>query len=632
MFDFVRQHKRIMQLLLVILIFPSFVLFGIDGYKRFTSDSEVVAVVDGYDISLAEVEKIAQQEAARITRQNPGIDLKVFDTQAFKSQVLDQLINDRVLQSAAAKFNIHVTDQRLALAIQTNPQLQAVRDPQGNVQKEIYAALLSAQGMTPEMYESRLRSSLMSESLIQSISATYLSEATRASQSAWSQSRQIAWTRIDPLKLAPSIQINDTDLKAYYDKNAAKFQAQETIQGEWVSLDVTQIARQIEVKPEESRSYYQQNVQSYSTPEQRRARHVLINAPREGTSVADLDKARLKAEELRVRILAKPSTFESVAKSESQDSGSAKQGGDLGFFGKKDMVKPFADAAFDLKVGEVSAVVQSEFGFHIIQVTEIKPGQVQTFESVKPAIDKLLREQMAQKRFAELAEQFTNLVYEQPDGLAPIAKQLGLELKTFPVVTREQLGTLPTTLQHPKVIEALFSADSLAQKRNTAAIDAGSSTLVSARVLQHQTKRQLEFDEAKELVIAQYKSEEAIRKAQTEAQGLKGNGSASLKDEALVSRVKTRGLSAPVINAVLRHPASRLPSRFIVDEGQAGVFVVELRSVMDSPETNTLQLSKNLMQRAYSDAQAQAYLQSLRQQLNVKLKGVDAFKSSSPRG
>jgi len=629
MFDFVRQHKRIMQLLLVILIFPSFVLFGIDGYKRFTSDSEVLAVVDGHDVSLAEVEKIAQQEAARITRQNPGIDLKIFDSPAFKSQVLDQLINDRVIQSAASHFNLHVTDLHLAQVLRSNPQLQAARDSQGQIQKEIYTALLAAQGLTPETYEAQLRASIMSETLIQAITGTTLSEATRSGQLAWSQSRQISWSKIDPVKLATSIQVAESDLKTFFEKNSARFHTEESIQGEWISLDLTQIAKQIEIKPEDAKSYYQQNIQLYSTPEQRRARHVLINAPKDGTAAPDLEKARQRAEDIRVKILAKPSAFDSIAKSESQDTGSAKQGGDLGFFGKKDMVKPFADAAFDLKVGEVSVVVQSEFGFHIIQVTEIKPGQVQAFETVKPAIDQLLKNQLAQKRYAELAEQFTNLVYEQPDGLAPIAKQLNLELKAFPSVTREKIGLLPSELQHPKLAEALFSSDSVTQKKNTAAIEVGSSKLVSARVTQHQTKRQLEYEEAKDQVLTQYKAEESIRKAQMDAQALQKSTSVPLKEEAMVSRIKTQGLSAPVINAVLRQPSTPLPSRFVVDEGQAGIYVVELKSVSDAPDTNTLQLSKNLMQRAYSDAQAQAYLQSLRHQLNVKLKSGSTSNPSS---
>ena len=619
MFDFVRQHKRIMQLLLVILIFPSFVLFGIDGYKRFTSDSEVLATVDGVDIMQTEVDRMAQSEAMRISRTNPAIDVKIFDSPFFKSQILDQVINERVLQAAVSKFHIFVSDARLAQALKSAPELQAIKGSDGEIQRDAYIALLSSQGLTPQAYEFNLRSGLMSDALIRSITSTSLSESTSNSQAAWSQIRDVAWTRFDPSKLASSIKPSETELKKFFDENRNQFMTQESIEGEWLVLNAAQLAPKIELKPEDVKSYFEQNIQAYSVPEQRRARHILISVP-QGAPASEIETAKNKIESIRSKLLANPSSFEAIAKTDSQDTGSARQGGDLGFFVQKDMVKPFADAAFALKKGEISPVIQSEFGFHVIQLIEVKPGQTQPFELVRPEIEKQLKTQLAQKRFAELAEQFTNLVYEQPDGLASIAKQLGLELKRFPATTRARLSTISPELAHPKVQEALFSPEGLAQKRNSAAIDIGSSTLVSARVIRHQSQRQLEFDEAQPMLIDQFTGIETLKMARQQAEELSKSSKSTLADQALISRVNSSKLSPKLIEAVMRKPADQLPVRFTVDEGKGGVYAVEVRAVKESEDVAVNQMSKMLMQRSYADAQTQAYVQSLRQQMNVKLK------------
>ncbi len=619
MFDFVRQHKRIMQLLLVILIFPSFVLFGIDGYKRFTSDSEVLATVDGVDILQSEVDRLSQSEAMRISRSNPAIDVKIFDSPFFKSQILDQVINERVLQAAVTKFHVFVSDAKLANALKTAPELQAIKGGDGEIDRNAYMALLSSQGLTPQSYEFNLRSSLLSAELMRSIPSSALNESTSNAQSAWSQIRDVAWTRFDPAKMAAGIKPPQAELKKFFDENRNRFMTQESIEGEWLVLNAAQLAPKIELKAEDVKSYFEQNIQAYSIPEQRRARHILISVP-QGASASEIEAAKNKIESIRSKLLANPSSFEAIARTDSQDTGSARQGGDLGFFVHKDMVKPFADAAFALKRGELSPVVQSESGFHVIQLMDLKPGQTQPFDSVKPEIEKQLRTQLAQKRFAELAEQFTNLVYEQPDGLAPIANQLGLELKRFPATTRGQLAALSSELAHPKVQEALFSPEGLAQKRNSAAIDIGSSTLVSARVTHHQLQRQLEFDEAQSILIDQFIGIEALKMARQQADELAKSSKLPLADQALISRVNSSKLSPKLIEAVMKKSSDQLPVRFTVDEGKSGVYTVEVRAVKESTDLATNQMSKMLMQRSYADAQTQAYIQSLRQQMNVKLK------------
>lgn len=629
MFDFVRQHKRIMQLLLVILIFPSFVLFGIDGYKRFSSDSEVLATVDGVDILQSEVDRMAQSEAKRAVAMNPSIDVKIFDSSIFRSQILDQLVNQRLLQAAALNFKLGISDFKLASAISNAPEFQAIKGNDGQLNRDAYVAFLNSQGLTPQMYEASLKAGLMSESLIQSISASNLAESISNAQSAWSQSREVAWTRIDPSQLAINLKPSTEELKKFHEFNRDSFVSKESIEGEWIVLNLAQIASGLELKPDEVRSYFDQNIQNYAVPEQRRARHVLISLI-QGAPASVKDAARQKIESVRSKLLANPNAFEAVAKAESQDTGSARQGGDLGFFAYKDMVKPFADAVFSLKKGEISQIIETEFGFHVIQLTDVKLGQTQAYESVRPDIEKQLKNQLAQKRFAELAEQFSNLVYEQPDGLASIAKQLGLEVKRFPATTRDRLADVSTELSHPKVVEALFSQDSLMQKRNTSAIDVGSSSLVSARVVQHFPQRQLEFDEALSFVADRFKATEALKRARAQAENLSKNANEPLSQTALISRLNTSKLSAKFVDTVMKQPSGELPTRLIIDEGGSGLFVVEVRGVKEYSDQTAHKMSKLIMQRSYADAQTQAYLLSLRHQLKVKLKnGEDQSKSNA---
>ncbi len=288
------------------------------------------------------------------------------------------------------------------------------------------------------------------------------------------------------------------------------FETPENVKVEYLVLSAEALAGDAPVADADVKAYYEQNKGRYGVEEQRRASHILITA--EG---GDKAAARKKAEAALAAVKANPGDFAKIAKEQSKDPGSAAQGGDLGFFGKGMMVKPFEDVAFSLKQGEISEIVETDFGYHIIRVTEIKPAEAKPLAEVRAEIERELRTQQAQKRFAEAAEQFTNLIYEQADSLKPAADKLGLKIATQDNVTRAGIPPRPNQPQvfTPRVIEALFSDDAVKNRRNTQAIEIGPNTLVAARVIEHRPAAVRPLDEVKALIRQRLEQQEAAKLA-----------------------------------------------------------------------------------------------------------------------
>ena len=244
-------------------------------------------------------------------------------------------------------------------------------------------------------------------------------------------------------------------------------------------LALDSVAAQIEVSADEVKQFYEQNLKQYAQGEERQASHILI-AVDSKSSAEEKQAARAKAEELLKQVKQNPASFADVAKKYSQDPGSAAKGGDLGFFPRGAMVKPFEDAVFQMKVGEIAGPVESQFGYHIIRLTAVKGRGL---DDVKKQVELDLKRQKAGKKFSELAEQFNNLVFEQGDSLKPAADALKLPIQNSGWVSRS--GSENKLLNNPKLLQAVFSEDAVKNKRNSEVIDVGNNTLVAARVIEY---------------------------------------------------------------------------------------------------------------------------------------------------
>jgi len=324
----------------------------------------------------------------------PNLDMKVFDSAEAKQATLERLVRERLLQVAALDLRLSASDQRLANELQQNPNIQALRRADGSLDLAQYKQLLSSQGMTPEMFESRVSADLAARQVMGGVGITSFSPKALAdvTLNAFYEQRQAQIARFAPADFASRLKPSEEALSAYYQANADKFQSIERADVEYVMLDLASVQKNVTVSEEELKSYHAQNMSRLSNLEERRVSHILIAADA-AAPAAERDKARAKADKLLAEIKQSPQKFAELARQHSQDPGSAAKGGDLDFFARGAMVKPFEEAAFALNKGDTSNVVETEFGFHILRLTDIKVPKQKSFEESRAVLEADVRRQ-----------------------------------------------------------------------------------------------------------------------------------------------------------------------------------------------------------------------------------------------
>ena len=627
MFDTVRNNSKIMMGLLFLLVIPSFVMFGIEGYSRFTDKAAAVARVDGHKITQQEWEDAHKREVDRIRAQMPNVDPKLLDSQEARQATLEQMVNERLLTAAAQKQLLVTSDARLARELQQSPAIAGLRGPDGKLDMERYRQLAASQGMSPEMFESRVRQDLSSRQVLSPLQASALPlvKQTDAALQAYLQRREVQIQKFTAKDFAGKVQASEADLEAYYKANAERFRSLESADVEYLVLDINSLMATVSLPEQDLRAYYDQNLQRLAGQEQRRASHILINAAKD-VPAAERDKARAKAQDLLAEVRRHPKAFADVARKNSQDPGSASKGGDLDYFARGAMVKPFEEAVFGMKEGDISDVVETEFGFHIIQLTGIKSPKAPSFEAMRPQLEADLRKQQAQRKFAELADTFSNSVYEQADALKPVADKLKLTLKQAKGVTRVPGSGIPAELSNAKVLQAIFSDDAVNKHRNTEAIETGPNTLVSARVLKHEPAVVRPLAEVRDDVRKQYVQTKAAELARTEGEARLAAwkaqpDAASLGQAVVVSRDQQQSQPQALLDAVLRADPTKLPAFVGVALGAEGYAVVRVNKIVPREAQSEEQARQTRQQFAQlrSQAEAQAYLAALRKELKVEI-------------
>ena len=638
MFEFVRTHTRLLQFLLLMLILPSFVIFGVQGYSKFTEGSNAtVAKVDGVSITQAEWDVSHRTQIERVRQRAPNVDIKLLDSPAAHAESLDALLRERVLGTAMDKLHLTVNDERLHRLFVSDPQFAQIRNADGSVNKE----LLAAQGMSSELFAARLRHDLSLQQVQGGITQSVLTPAAAAGAAldALLQRREIRTIKFEAKDFTAKVAPSDAEIEAYYKSHEARFRAPEQATIDYVTLDLASIKKSLAVPEDDLRKYYAENASRYTAAEERRVRHILLAADK-GAAPDVKQQAKARAEALLVEVRKAPAAFAELAKKNSQDPGSAAQGGDLDFFGRGAMAKPFEDAAFAMKVGEISAVVETEFGFHILHLDAVRGGEKKPFEAVRSAIEDEVRQQLAIKRWAELAEQFTNTVYEQADSLQPVIDKLKLEKKSAVVQPQPAPGATGA-MASAKLLESVFGNDAIKNKRNTEAVEVGPNQLAAAHVTQHQPARTLPLAEVRDgvrqsLVTSQAQAL-ATKAGEAALAQLKANPATApgtLGATVMVSRAKPEGLPRQALEAVLAADASLLPATVgVVVPGQ-GYLAVRIDRVLPrdmKPEEN-LALQAQYGQ-AWAAAEAEAYLQALgtRYKLEKKVDPLIAAQATAAK-
>jgi len=608
MFEFVRTHQRLMQFILLLFIVPSFALVGISSYVG-SGDVDTLAKVAGENISQQEFDNALREQMNQMReRLGAQFDEALFNTQEAKESVLNNLITQRVLKVEAGRENLSIPDSVLQQTILAFPGLTL---PDGAFDYQGYKTALANQGMTPTMYESKLRQDLVAQQLTSAIQGSAFAPATVVAQISeiMGQQRHIQSLDFNAAVFVSQVKITDAMLKDYYDKHGSQFVIPESAKIEYVVLDGGAIAAQMTVSDDDIKSYYDQNIKNFSTDEQRRASHILIKVDKDA-SAAEKAAAKEKAEEVLALVRKDPANFAQLAKLYSQDEGSAPNGGDLEFFGKGMMVKPFEEAAFKLKKGEISDLVKSDFGYHIIDLTDIKPATVKPLDQVKNQISDEIKKQKASKQFSEMAETFTNTVYEQSGSLKPVADKLKLKIETADKLTRNpdpasQANKANPILSDPKFLKALFTDDVIKNKHNTESLEVAPNTLVSGRIVEYAPASKRPFDEVKDVVTMLVKIAEADSLAQKAGEAklasLRANenaaaGAAGFGNNKIISRIQPEGVPPAAFSLIMNADTRKLPAFVGVNLPGQGYIVYRINKIQQAaPDpVRTAELTKQV--------------------------------------
>ncbi|MGE8319160.1 MAG: SurA N-terminal domain-containing protein [Comamonas sp.] len=627
MFESIRKHSKVVMILLFVLIIPSFIFVGVNQ-NYFQEKSPVVAKVNGQEITQADWDNAHRMESDRLRSQSPDMDAKLLDTPQARYATLERLVRDRVLNVAVQKMHMFASDAALATALQQIPQIAALKKPDGSLDVAAYRALVGAQGLTPEGFEANMRRDLsLSQVLGGVLNTAFVTDAeTKMAVDALYQQREIQVARFPSKDFASKVVVSDADVEAFYKDNSALFRQPEQASIEYVVLDNAAVRASIKLNEDDLRTYYKENLSRFMDKEQRRASHILINASK-SASAEDRAQAKKKAEALLAEVKAQPGQFADVAKKNSQDTGSAAQGGDLNFFSRGDMVKPFEDAAFSMKPGDISDVIESDYGYHIIKLTDVKTPRTPSFEELRPKIENELQQQQAQRKYAEAAEAFSNMVFEQSDSLKPVADKLGLKIQSADHVGRTPAVGVTGPLANATFLEALFSNDSLKNQRNTEAIEVAPSTMAAGRIVKYQEARVLPLEEVKakahDLLVAQKSAELARKDGEAKLAEWKVNAAAaSLQAPVVVSRQNAQQQPVALLNAVMHAKVDASTAAWVgVDLGADGYAVARVNKIVpraeDSAELRLRQ--KQEFERIAGYAEATAYYELLKERYKAQI-------------
>lgn len=625
MFDVVRNNPKIAQAIIALIALP-FAFVGVQSYLRSPGAEGEVAKVGGQAISQAEFDQALRKQQERLRAQFGGrLDQSLLNSPEVRQEALENLINQRLLGRFVSENHIVIGDQQLRDAIAAIPAFQQ----DGHFDMARYEQALIGQGMSQQQFEAALRRDLAFEQVVNSLSRTATMPRSVAERllRAQLEERQVQSTVFLPADYLAKVKVEDSEVKAYYAANGARFERPARAKAEYLVLDETALEKQVILSDADKQKWYEAHKDAFGQAEERRASHILITVAADAPE-AQVKKAHDKAAAILAQVKAKPDSFAEIAKKESQDPGSAAQGGDLGSFGRGAMVKPFEEAAFSLKQGELSELVRSDFGFHIIRVTEIHPATTKPYAQVAAEVESRMRKEAAGRRFAEQAESFSNMVYEQADSLDEVAKHFGLTLKSTDWLTADAPGI--GELKDPKLVSALFSDDVLKQHHNSSAIDLGNNTLASVRALESQPAQRLAYDEVKAGIEKQLRTGKAAELAAKEGEAAlaalrEGKGQDLKWDGVRSIRRSDRGLPADAVKAVFALPADKLPGYAGGRRGDGSYFVLKLESVKaaevaaDDPrlKNSLAQFERMLGEQDFDD-----FLKSLRERYKVEVKAA----------
>lgn len=624
MYGIMEKHRKKLMIGIFVVIIPPFAFFGIDSYFQRGGGSDGVATVGDHKITQNEFNLALRERQEMLQRMANGrVDPALIDSPELRFSVIDNLVQQRLLLSRAAQLGLVVTDKQVQQVV---AGVEAFRDD-GKFSYARYEELLKAQGMTPVVFEQRVRQDLTTDHVIHPYTAsTFVSRAEAANLLRISeQQREISHYTLSPDRFVAQVKLDADAAKKYYDSHQDEFRIPEQVRIEYVTLSAESLVAQMQPSAAEVRKAYDENAKRFEVKEARRASHILIAVDASGGAEAK-KKAQAKAEELHARLTKNPKEFAALAKQHSQDPGSAANGGDLGFFERGAMLKPFDDAVFSMKTGEISRPVETEFGYHIIRVDNVRGGKAKSFDEARAEIEAELKKQLASRKYAELADAFSNTLFEQSESLQPAADLIKATPQKSGWISRT--GADNALLGNPKLLQAVFSDDVLKNKRNSEVVEVAPGVLLGGRVIEHKPATVQRFEQISGALIKKLKLQQAAQLAAQEGRArlaaLKEGKSPEVTWSApvLASRNDPKGVSGETLRQAFKTDVSgKLPAYSGAETG-GGYTLVRVSKVQDgaADAKDKQNAIAQTMRQVAGQAELAAYLASLKQKTEVQIR------------
>ena len=468
------------------LIAVTFIFFGVDPSLTQTT---FAAKVNGENIPLEQFD-LALQAQQRQYQQLYRTELTDDLRRQLRANVLERLVQEEALKQRVDDAGYRVSDERLTEFIRSVPAFQI----NGEFSMEVYEGLLTNQGIVPASFEEDQREQLEVLELQTGVaeSAILTPAEFRRYIELYNQGREIAYALFDVETFMEGVEIDEAAITAHYEANQASFRTEETVDLEYIELAQSDIASSIEATEEALRSYYEEERERFETPEERRARHILIEID------GDEADARAEAERVLARVQG-GEDFAAVAADASDDPGTGAQGGDLGWIARGMLTGPFEDALFEMEAGEIRGPVQSQFGFHVIRLDEARGGEVQPFEAARDELLAEFQTRRATDLFYERANELADLAFDAYDELASVAMQMGLDLKTLEDFPRS--GNPLVFPESAPIVQAAFAEEVVDSGRNSSLVELGEDHVLVLRVTDHRPSTVQPLETVREEVV-----------------------------------------------------------------------------------------------------------------------------------
>jgi peptidyl-prolyl cis-trans isomerase D len=535
------------------ILFIAFAFFGLNSYMQ-SSARNYVASINDVEITPRQYQSAYSQVMANLQQaMGDAFDLAKIDEELVRASTIQRLVNDELIVQAADDAGFSASDRQIAERIKNVEAFQK----DGEFSKERYVQVLRYQGLAPRDFEWQLKRELMANQLKAGIirTAAGTEQSLREAFRLEGQQRRFDHLLIPAEKVAGEVNLTDADIEAYYNAHTDAFMRRERVRIAYVELAAADLAASNTVDEDQIRALYEEQREQFVTPEERHARHILVQPA--GDSAEDIAAARARAEAIEQR-LDSGESFEEIARAESDDPASAPAGGDLGFFGRGLMTPDFETAVFAMEPGERSQPVQTPFGFHIIELLEIRPEVATPLEEVRDTLVAQLRDKERGELFYDRSETLANVAFEQPDSLQGVAEALGLDIQESDWIERDSGSGIAAD---PDVREAIFSDDVLVQGNNSPAIEIGDDHLVVLRVIEHQPAEQLPLEEVRDRVAEAARKDRIDRLLEERGEALL----ATLRSGETTLQAAAQAESLEAVSGSLVNRSADQPSRELVN-------------------------------------------------------------------